>query len=652
MMVHSDLQSVFEKFERCAHQGSQGFTSAQQALAYAISSWDDGGGTRAERFTMACLQTSKGLFEYIYVTNDHVVDIVWSVLVEKYPKSFQDFIANPCLRLAFSRLLEFYMSLPPDADIPQDVIRAYRSAGPAMKVIEAIDKYMKAPSAAEQATPIDPDENRNDEEDGMGLVPKVKSKQAERKRRMKASARGHKQPGGMSVLDPSLFYSANYVPPSGIEDAAALGLEVVNDLKRVISDYLNGLVNINDLIKRAYEGQLVADVAKGDNDPGESDDPREVQAEQNTPAAFPHIQPIRAAALFEDAAVSGELGEWHILISTRAFGQLRQLSLGDGAIFEIVKKKIRQLSQGFFSDDNQKHLVGRDQEVPIFEAKMTRDLRLVYQVECGSRVTTEEHNMGATRYEQQQLRIYGIYTHAQLDKRFWASVAYQSIKRGKEYRRRCLHREIPRTRTKGYNVTPPAIFPYTPSTGEENSVNRVEGNIPIMEDSDYLALHEILALEKFIPYSHTLLDTVRQDQDASHIFSVSQKEEEIIYHPSSCLVIGRSGTGKTTTMLFKMIALEKAAQHSSSTIRQLFVTQSRVLAARVEEYFKNLLSSSFPSIYQSATGHQEKEKTKEKEKDLLELDDEVEDDSRLPAKWSDLEQRHFPLFITFDQVSQ
>lgn len=37
----------------------------------------------------------------------------------------------------------------------------------------------------------------------------------------------------------------------------------------------------------------------------------------------------------------------------------------------------RELSNGHFSDDNQKRLTGSQNEIPIYEAKMTRDTRLV-----------------------------------------------------------------------------------------------------------------------------------------------------------------------------------------------------------------------------------------------------------------------------------
>jgi hypothetical protein len=50
---------------------------------------------------------------------------------------------------------------------------------------------------------------------------------------------------------------------------------------------------------------------------------------------------------------------------------------------------IRELSEGFFSASNQKHLVGNDNEVPVFEAKMTGDTRLVYSIDCVADATGE-----------------------------------------------------------------------------------------------------------------------------------------------------------------------------------------------------------------------------------------------------------------------
>jgi hypothetical protein len=50
-------------------------------------------------------------------------------------------------------------------------------------------------------------------------------------------------------------------------------------------------------------------------------------------------------------------------------------------MFRIVQKTIHELSHGIFSPDNQKRLEGGGNDVSIFEAKMTSDTRLVYQID-------------------------------------------------------------------------------------------------------------------------------------------------------------------------------------------------------------------------------------------------------------------------------
>ena len=46
-------------------------------------------------------------------------------------------------------------------------------------------------------------------------------------------------------------------------------------------------------------------------------------------------------------------------------------------VIALYNTSPRELSLGFFSADNQKRLCGPTTAVPVFEAKMTRDLRLV-----------------------------------------------------------------------------------------------------------------------------------------------------------------------------------------------------------------------------------------------------------------------------------
>ena len=132
----------------------------------------------------------------------------------------------------------------------------------------------------------------------------------------------------------------------------------------------------------------------------------------------------------------------------------------------------------------------------------------------------------------------------------------------------------------------------------------------------------------------------------------STREQEIIEHPSSCYVIGRSGTGKTTTMLFKMLGIHRIwKMHPDMGLkpRQLFITQSRVLARKVEEYFGKLLSS----LEDAACSSEElrmREKNIEQEADFIDQDDNQQWRSDLPQNFSELRDEHFPLFITYDRV--
>lgn len=105
-------------------------------------------------------------------------------------------------------------------------------------------------------------------------------------------------------------------------------------------------------------------------------------------------------------------------------------------------------------------------------------------------------------------------------------------------------------------------------------------------------------------------------------------------------------------MLFRMISLEQMPMKGlERKVRQLFVTQSRVLAGRVNEYFAQLLRSldtADLSIDQiKATKRDNK---RDLHVDLVDLDDDYQAKADLPARFSDLEDRHFPLFLSFEQV--
>ena len=56
------------------------------------------------------------------------------------------------------------------------------------------------------------------------------------------------------------------------------------------------------------------------------------------PAAYPFVQPMKAALYFDSAE---GFGEWRILISTRADQNLRQARRRDAKLFQIFVKRIK-----------------------------------------------------------------------------------------------------------------------------------------------------------------------------------------------------------------------------------------------------------------------------------------------------------------------
>ena len=86
--------------------------------------------------------------------------------------------------------------------------------------------------------------------------------------------------------------------------------------------------------------------------------------------------------------------------------------------------------------------------------------------------------------------------------------------------------------------------------------------------------------------------------------------------------------------------------------RQIFVTQSRVLASKVEEYFSKLLDSlSTAERTREELAQFVKNKRQENEDGLIDIDDDQTWRSDLPSKFSRLRDENFPLFLTFDRVS-
>lgn len=105
-------------------------------------------------------------------------------------------------------------------------------------------------------------------------------------------------------------------------------------------------------------------------------------------------------------------------------------------------------------------------------------------------------------------------------------------------------------------------------------------------------------------------------------------------------------------MLFKMLSIQRTWQlypDLGPKPRQVFVTQSRVLATKVGEYFAKLMSSLEAATY-SPEELRAIERDGEQEIEFVDQDNDKQWRSDLPERFSALQDEHFPLFITYDKV--
>jgi hypothetical protein len=166
---------------------------------------------------------------------------------------------------------------------------------------------------------------------------------------------------------------------------------------------------------------------------------------------------------------------------------------------------------------------------------------------------------------------------------------------------------------------------------------------------------------KLFPVSERVVQELLEGRDVAMQHNISLREARVINTRQSCLVMGRSGTGKTTCCLFRLLATRRgaAAVHEegasadgvSTPHRQLFVTKSVELLVRVRRFYDRMARAGA-----GEGGDDLEEAIREAEgddgyddADLLDADERGAL-AGVPASFAALEDRHFPLFLTFEKL--
>ncbi|CAJ0828523.1 6091_t:CDS:10 [Entrophospora sp. SA101] len=336
-----------------------------------------------------------------------------------------------------------------------------------------------------------------------------------------------------------------------------------------------------------------------------------------------------------------ELGPWDVLLSNDAIADMRKL---EPLAIKAVMEKLMQMSSGKWNKYGLQHTV-QSCIVPIYEVELPDygGLKILWQVDYGFSIRKNSL--------MQHVAIWTVTVNQEQINEILENVSLLHQVYTPEHKYRCtLQQQI----GKGNIILP--------SFGDEEATRSTQSRLRWnqTDDENLLKVHEMLATNKFVPLSKNLFRSlVRGGTDFT--FQVSKLEYEIINHPSSAIVIGRSGTGKTTCIMFRLLGSYLTSQlnempssndnNANSHKRQIFITLSENLCCRVKEYFNKLQGSakltnekmSMAQFYESVnrkgcSNIDVKNVTKRGKGNIVDY---------TPNSFRQLTKGHFPLIITY-----
>ncbi|KAH8984685.1 hypothetical protein EDB92DRAFT_1470073 [Lactarius akahatsu] len=443
--------------------------------------------------------------------------------------------------------------------------------------------------------------------------------QSKTPRRRKALTSAHAE------IEDRLFQALESRVPRTRESAEKILTEVVNNQKDTLRFFFTQLQRpeITRLIRSAYfRGNIPQGVrvnaamllATGTTNPSSASGGDRIQVDLYFPSA-------------------AGFGEWRILYS-RSF--LRDMKRDGGALSKAVMGRLRELSSGFFSETNQKRLT-RDSPVDIFRARLPGGTRLVYFIDVISEFGRD--------YGIQVLRILGIYSMDKLKRTDWEKHSRYRAMKGGDYIEKCKARK-----PRGGFYYDPVIFNVTRATKQIVTISTDLSH----QDQEVDEIRRLFDLEQYSILSQNVVHDILEGREYPRVFHPSLVEKKVIEFTKSSFVIGRSGTGKTTVIVFKIFGIERAWQNRGSVgprPRQLFITKSQLLANTVEHDYTSLLFSlsAGPEMPQYVRDRIQHWNSRRRNK-ILDLDDAEGTRDDLPEKFSELQDSHFPLFITVDTL--
>jgi len=346
------------------------------------------------------------------------------------------------------------------------------------------------------------------------------------------------------------------------------------------------------------------------------------------------------------------LGPWCLQLCTSAVSDLRTLGTKSRNSLDACLQKLREIEKGLWMGNVSKQLKVSRSSIPIYESKVLNNLRILWQVEAGYCPVTET--------DGQVIRVWTILSDHKEVKTLAPKIAAYNRSRPADAQRTAKARYRPDPSNRKHVLPEQYATVQTlvqeddvaddeeEGRQEEQEEDIVEGaggdaDTGGWEDADYAAKYRKLYL-----LSQRMVEELVQGRVYHAQHTVSKVEADVIKSDKSSMVIGRSGTGKTTCVMYRLLSMFQSYMrengHGVKQFRQVFVTKNVELCLRVERYFKTLLRKT------QATSQGEEEEEEEEEMLLIDAAMQEMFFRNVPDSFKGIEQDFFPMFLTFEKV--
>lgn len=317
---------------------------------------------------------------------------------------------------------------------------------------------------------------------------------------------------------------------------------------------------------------------------------------------------------------------WEVELSEAVLGWLKKYRKKRPFLVRQMLRRMETLARGVWNLKNQKKVKGAG-DVDLYEAKLTKGARILWELAVA--FSERRSSQNAAVYAQ-TIRVWKIVLdHDNLSREIEHVAIAHRRGRGCHLRKELqgLEGRIADSCGNGNNcnIRSPRTFAAADVIVDGGRRLRAVETASCYPPASPIANR--YTLMKFYELSSGVATAIRSDEsrDINAHFKVTDTEHEIITHRPvdgsriSTLLVGRSGTGKTSCLLLRMFneftSYWKKAEHAGPLyssnngkgeslrhLRQMFITKSSPLRAEIERVFADLVSSKLAPEVASMAG--------------------------------------------------